>query len=233
MATGSFPYKNCRTDFEVLTRVLEEDPPSLSANSGFSKEFRDFVCSWWETVLFVEATCTVHESWVTLLTSARLQFDEGLREATQVRRAAARPLHPALRERVGRRGAVVLAGATDDSGGASECCKDRARSLMRRANTWHAIRSGVFFVWLAASSNRSCTKLVIFWTIQWIDDYARSHVDSNFSRKAILFWLKILIFTMFSCVIGFLSLHLWLGIALGHSCRHHWKTNLFFTRSGL
>ena len=96
-------------------------------------------------VLFVEDTCTVHESWVTLLTSARLQFDEGLREATQVRRAAARPLHPALRERVGRRGAVVLAGATDDSGGASEYCKDRSRSLMRHASTWHAIRSGVVF----------------------------------------------------------------------------------------
>uniref|UniRef100_A0A8C7NS39 mitogen-activated protein kinase kinase n=1 Tax=Oncorhynchus mykiss TaxID=8022 RepID=A0A8C7NS39_ONCMY len=32
LATGQFPYKNCKTDFEVLTKVLQEDPPSLPLN---------------------------------------------------------------------------------------------------------------------------------------------------------------------------------------------------------
>uniref|UniRef100_A0A669Q8C3 Dual specificity mitogen-activated protein kinase kinase 7 n=1 Tax=Phasianus colchicus TaxID=9054 RepID=A0A669Q8C3_PHACC len=29
LATGQFPYQNCKTDFEVLTKVLQEDPPLL------------------------------------------------------------------------------------------------------------------------------------------------------------------------------------------------------------
>ena len=40
-ATGEFPYKNCKTDFEVLTRVLCDDPPRLGP--GFSPELRGFV----------------------------------------------------------------------------------------------------------------------------------------------------------------------------------------------
>ncbi|KAL5012403.1 hypothetical protein ScPMuIL_010954 [Solemya velum] len=43
LATGEFPYKNCKTDFEVLTKVLEEDPPLLPPGSGFSMEFCTFV----------------------------------------------------------------------------------------------------------------------------------------------------------------------------------------------
>ncbi|GAB0092978.1 dual specificity mitogen-activated protein kinase kinase hemipterous [Sergentomyia squamirostris] len=43
LATGSFPYKGCKTDFEVLTKVLESDPPSLPTDQGFSVEFQDFV----------------------------------------------------------------------------------------------------------------------------------------------------------------------------------------------
>ncbi|XP_013419115.1 dual specificity mitogen-activated protein kinase kinase 7 [Lingula anatina] len=43
LATGQFPYTNCRTDFEVLTKVLEEDPPLLPSGSGFSSEFQSFV----------------------------------------------------------------------------------------------------------------------------------------------------------------------------------------------
>ncbi|XP_074654664.1 dual specificity mitogen-activated protein kinase kinase 7-like [Tubulanus polymorphus] len=43
LATGEFPYKNCKTDFEVLTRVLQEDPPSLPAGRGFSLHFCSFV----------------------------------------------------------------------------------------------------------------------------------------------------------------------------------------------
>ncbi|CAG5130712.1 unnamed protein product [Candidula unifasciata] len=41
LATGEFPYKNCKTDFEVLTKVLQEEPPELG--SEFSEELRSFV----------------------------------------------------------------------------------------------------------------------------------------------------------------------------------------------
>jgi mitogen-activated protein kinase kinase 7 len=43
MATGHFPYKDCKTDFEVLTKVLQDDPPFLPRNGGFSHEFQCFV----------------------------------------------------------------------------------------------------------------------------------------------------------------------------------------------
>lgn len=43
LATGAYPYRGCNTDFEVLTKVLEADPPSLPDNQGFTNDFRDFV----------------------------------------------------------------------------------------------------------------------------------------------------------------------------------------------
>ncbi|KAL1139147.1 hypothetical protein AAG570_009207 [Ranatra chinensis] len=43
LATGTFPYPNCKSDFEVLSRVLQDDPPLLSDDGMFSAEFRDFV----------------------------------------------------------------------------------------------------------------------------------------------------------------------------------------------
>ncbi|ESO86392.1 hypothetical protein LOTGIDRAFT_220713 [Lottia gigantea] len=43
LATGEFPYRDCKTDFEVLTKVLEEEPPVLPQNEGFSQEFQSFV----------------------------------------------------------------------------------------------------------------------------------------------------------------------------------------------
>ncbi|XP_030053013.1 dual specificity mitogen-activated protein kinase kinase 7 isoform X2 [Microcaecilia unicolor] len=43
LATGHFPYKNCKTDFEVLTKVLQEDPPLLPNNMEFSVHFQSFV----------------------------------------------------------------------------------------------------------------------------------------------------------------------------------------------
>ncbi|XP_045119619.1 dual specificity mitogen-activated protein kinase kinase hemipterous-like isoform X1 [Portunus trituberculatus] len=43
LATGQFPYKDCRNDFEVLTKVLQDDPPSLPKDGTFSSEFCDFV----------------------------------------------------------------------------------------------------------------------------------------------------------------------------------------------
>lgn len=47
LATGSFPYKGCNTDFEVLTCVLEKDPPSLPTDQGFSLQFQHFVRRWY------------------------------------------------------------------------------------------------------------------------------------------------------------------------------------------
>lgn len=47
LATGNFPYKDCKTDFEVLTKVLQDDPPSLPADQMFSPDFRNFVTYWW------------------------------------------------------------------------------------------------------------------------------------------------------------------------------------------
>jgi len=41
LATGQFPYKDCNTEFEVLTKVIQDDPPSLPAH--FSSEFKQFV----------------------------------------------------------------------------------------------------------------------------------------------------------------------------------------------
>ncbi|EAT45352.1 AAEL003359-PA, partial [Aedes aegypti] len=43
LATAMFPYRNCKTDFEVLTKVLTSNPPSLPEDQDFSSHFRDFV----------------------------------------------------------------------------------------------------------------------------------------------------------------------------------------------
>ena len=47
LATGEFPYKNCRNDFEMLAKILDEDPPLLPLGQGFSMDFCDFVCRWY------------------------------------------------------------------------------------------------------------------------------------------------------------------------------------------
>lgn len=51
LATGSFPYKGCNTDFEVLTHVLEADPPKLPTE-GFSQQFQIFVDKWFASAFF-------------------------------------------------------------------------------------------------------------------------------------------------------------------------------------
>lgn len=43
LATAVFPYRGCKTDFEVLTKVLTSNPPRLPDDQHFSPEFRDFV----------------------------------------------------------------------------------------------------------------------------------------------------------------------------------------------
>eukprot|EP00794_Sanderia_malayensis_P016242 gene16242-17881_t len=43
LATGEFPYKDCTNEFEVLSRIMNEDSPTINIKSGFSREFCDFV----------------------------------------------------------------------------------------------------------------------------------------------------------------------------------------------
>ncbi|KAL9697511.1 hypothetical protein quinque_000952 [Culex quinquefasciatus] len=43
LATALFPYRGCKTDFEVLTKVLTSSPPRLPEDQSFSPEFQDFV----------------------------------------------------------------------------------------------------------------------------------------------------------------------------------------------
>ncbi|KAH8269703.1 hypothetical protein KR026_010471 [Drosophila bipectinata] len=45
LATARSPYEGCNTDFEVLTKVLDSEPPCLPSGEGFnfSQEFQDFV----------------------------------------------------------------------------------------------------------------------------------------------------------------------------------------------
>ncbi|CAH3110010.1 unnamed protein product [Porites lobata] len=43
LATGEFPYRNCTTEFEVLSRVMSEDPPELPKDGKFSKNLNTFV----------------------------------------------------------------------------------------------------------------------------------------------------------------------------------------------
>ena len=47
LATGAFPYKNCNNDFEVLAKVVNDDPPVLLRGSGFSNDFCFFVNQWY------------------------------------------------------------------------------------------------------------------------------------------------------------------------------------------
>ena len=48
LATARSPYEGCITDFEVLTKVLENEPPCLPYGEGFnfSDKFRAFVQKW-------------------------------------------------------------------------------------------------------------------------------------------------------------------------------------------
>ncbi|XP_043948986.2 dual specificity mitogen-activated protein kinase kinase hemipterous isoform X2 [Drosophila biarmipes] len=45
LATARSPYEGCNTDFEVLTKVLDSEPPCLPYGEGFNftQQFRDFV----------------------------------------------------------------------------------------------------------------------------------------------------------------------------------------------
>lgn len=42
LGTGQYPYKNCSTEFEVMTTILTQDAPVLSGDQ-FSENFKSFV----------------------------------------------------------------------------------------------------------------------------------------------------------------------------------------------
>lgn len=62
LATGKFPYHECKTDFEVLSKVIQEDPPSLPTDNqhDFSVEFCKFVKSWY-VLKFVINAFNIHK----------------------------------------------------------------------------------------------------------------------------------------------------------------------------
>ncbi|CAF5003095.1 unnamed protein product, partial [Rotaria sp. Silwood1] len=43
LATNAYPYSNCRSDFDVMSRIVTEDSPQLPAHLSFSDNFRSFV----------------------------------------------------------------------------------------------------------------------------------------------------------------------------------------------
>lgn len=43
LATGQSPYAECHTDFDILVRVVKDDPPALPDEMEFSAEFREFI----------------------------------------------------------------------------------------------------------------------------------------------------------------------------------------------
>lgn len=43
LAIGAFPYQNCKSEFEVLARIMEEPPPRLPNGAQFSVDFSSFI----------------------------------------------------------------------------------------------------------------------------------------------------------------------------------------------
>ncbi|XP_057317538.1 dual specificity mitogen-activated protein kinase kinase 7-like [Hydractinia symbiolongicarpus] len=43
LATGSFPYRGCFSEFEVLMKIVHDEAPCLPPNQGFSEEFQSFI----------------------------------------------------------------------------------------------------------------------------------------------------------------------------------------------
>ncbi len=43
LATGRFPYEGCVNDFEVLAKILGDEPPLVTADMGFSPTFCSFI----------------------------------------------------------------------------------------------------------------------------------------------------------------------------------------------
>lgn len=43
LATGKRPFSECHTDFDILVKVVKDDPPTLPDSMDFSQEFRSFL----------------------------------------------------------------------------------------------------------------------------------------------------------------------------------------------
>lgn len=43
LATGVFPYKECKNEFEILSRIIDEASPTLPQDKEFSRNFRFFI----------------------------------------------------------------------------------------------------------------------------------------------------------------------------------------------
>jgi len=43
LATAVHPYSHCKTDFDVMSRIVTEDSPKLPTHLSFSDDFRSFV----------------------------------------------------------------------------------------------------------------------------------------------------------------------------------------------
>lgn len=83
LATGVFPYKDCKCDFEVLSRVLNEDPPSLPTDpKRFSPEFQSFVSSWY--VYDFSSVPIVMKKKLVINSFACFQLNERLLQSTKV-----------------------------------------------------------------------------------------------------------------------------------------------------
>lgn len=63
LATGEFPYKDCKTDFEVLTKVLQDDPPLLTPGPAYSHELCSFIRDWLVIAFIYILHCGVFLFW--------------------------------------------------------------------------------------------------------------------------------------------------------------------------
>lgn len=63
LATGEFPYKDCKTDFEVLTKVLQDDPPLLTPGPAYSHELCSFIRDWLVIAFIYIVHCGVFLFW--------------------------------------------------------------------------------------------------------------------------------------------------------------------------
>ncbi|KAH9419507.1 Dual specificity mitogen-activated protein kinase kinase 7 [Dermatophagoides pteronyssinus] len=46
IATGQFPYKDWSSIFEILSIVIQQEPPRLPDDKGFSEDFKSFIKAW-------------------------------------------------------------------------------------------------------------------------------------------------------------------------------------------
>lgn len=45
MAINAYPYPNCRGGFELMTKIIQSESPSLPIDKGFTDLFRNFIDS--------------------------------------------------------------------------------------------------------------------------------------------------------------------------------------------